>query len=95
VDVHETITIKEAPADLFAGLATDPTNTTAPQDVCRPPGYQFTGIWAYSTETNGAHTPGDALNVEVFASVQVRMLKCMMLNFFICVRELQLLVHIS
>jgi hypothetical protein len=61
VDVYETITIKEAPADLFAGLATDPTNTTAPQDVCRPPGYQFTGIWAYSTETNGAHTPGKGL----------------------------------
>jgi hypothetical protein len=59
VDVHETITLVQAQADLFAGLATDPTNTTAPHDVCRPPGYNFTGIWAYSTETNGAHTPGD------------------------------------
>jgi hypothetical protein len=57
--VYETIAIKPAQADLFAGNRTNPAVTTGTAfDACRPAGYEFTGIWSYSTPTNGAHTPG-------------------------------------
>jgi hypothetical protein len=59
IDVYETIAIKPAQADLFAGNRTNPAVTTGTAfDACRPAGYEFTGIWSYSTPTNGAHTPG-------------------------------------
>jgi hypothetical protein len=68
IDLYETITIKEAPADLFAGTRTNPAVIAGTAfDACRPAGYEFTGIWSYSTPTNGAHTPGMCLHlVEVF-----------------------------
>eukprot|EP00953_Heterococcus_sp_UTEX-ZZ885_P026890 14485-Heterococcus_DN1.PRE.1 len=59
IDLYETITIKQAQADLFAGNRTNPAVTTGTAfDACRPAGYEFTGIWSYSNPTNGAHTPG-------------------------------------
>jgi hypothetical protein len=59
IDVYETMTIKQASVDFFAGTRTNPAVTIGTAfDSCRPAGYEFTGIWSYSTPSNGAHTPG-------------------------------------
>lgn len=42
LDVYETIVLKEAIADLFAGTSRQPVSATTPApalDVCRPAGY--------------------------------------------------------